>query len=438
MNLYNKINPDKSISVSSSSPNYKGENITNSLRFLIPPDLNGIDIANATIELNIINSLNAGNIYPLTADTVPYNETLLSYTFEITTLFTNNPDTYSYWLTITSSENEVLKTATSTFVVQDKPQSTSVIPESEQDLIDSIIYRIEVLEAGGGGTGGSAVTTKDVTSLLDVGAIITGQTIASGTTFQTFVEKLLTKTFYPTFVAPSATFTSSLLSSVECGTIANNTLTLSLNRGQILGKNVNGIWSSSEVQNYRSGSATNYTINSSDLDLVNTLTMNNYQVVEGVNTFTGSIDYGIGYQPKDSVDADYSVPLPTGKIDKTVTVYGRRNLFYGCDSINNVAYTTSAEIRALSNKTLNPANGTIFTINIPVGAKMIVFAYPSSLRDVSSVVYVEGLGAEVKNIFTLSTISVSGANSYSPTNYKVYTYIPASPFSATATYNVTI
>ena len=96
MNLYNKINPDKSISVSSGSPNYQGENITNSLRFLIPPDLNGIDIANATIELNIINSASAGNIYPLTVDTIPYNDTLLSYTFIITTLFTNTPDTYSY------------------------------------------------------------------------------------------------------------------------------------------------------------------------------------------------------------------------------------------------------------------------------------------------------------------------------------------------------
>ena len=438
MNLYNKINPDKSISVSSGSPNYKGENITNSLRFLIPPDLNGIDITNATIELNIINSLKAGNIYSLTVDTVPYNETLLSYTFEITTLFTNNPDTYSYWLTITSSENEVLKTATSTFVVQDKPQSTSVIPDSEQDLIDNIIYRIEVLEAGGGGTGGSAVTTKDVTSTVETGAIVVGQTIASGTTLQTLVEKLFTKTYYPTFVAPSATFTSSLSSSVECGTIANNTLTLALNRGQILGKNVNGIWSSNEVQNYRSGLATNYTINNTDLDLVNTLTMNSYQVVEGVNTFTGSINYSIGYQPKDSVDADYSVPLPAGTIDKTVTVYGRRNLFHGCDNVKNTAYTTSAEVRALSNKLLNPANGTTFTINIPSGAKMVIFAYPSSLRDLLSVVYVEGLGAEVKGVFVKSTITVTGANDYLPIDYKIYTYIPASPFSATATYNVTI
>ena len=69
---------------------------------------------------------------------------------------------------------------------------------------------------------------------------------------------------------------------------------------------------------------------------------------------------------------------------------------------------------------------------------MVVFAYPSSLRDITSVVYVEGLGAEVKDIFTKSIVSVTGANDYLPIDYKVYTYIPASPFGATATYNVTI
>lgn len=437
MNLYNKINPDKSISISSGSPNYKGENITNALRFLIAPDLNGIDIANATIELNIINSASAGNIYPLTVDTIPYNDTLLSYTFIITTLFTNTPDTYSYWLTITSSENEVLKTATATFVVQDKLQSTSIIPDTEQDLIDNIIYRIEVLEAGGGGTGGGATTT-DVTSLLDVGAIVAGQTIASGTTLQMFVQKLLTKTFYPTLVAPSATLTSSIPSSIECGTITNNTLTLALNRGQILGKNVGSLWVSGDLQNYRSGLATNYTINSTDLDMVNTSTTANYQVLEGINTFTGAVDYSIGYQPKDSVDVNYDVQLPAGTINKTVSVYGRRNLFQGCDSVTNIPYTTNESVRALSDKVLNPANGTTFTITIPVGSKMVIFAYPSTLRDVSSVVFVEGLGAEVKDIFTQSTISVSGANGYSPTNYKVYTYIPASPFKAIANYTITI
>jgi hypothetical protein len=67
-----------------------------------------------------------------------------------------------------------------------------------------------------------------------------------------------------------------------------------------------------------------------------------------------------------------------------------------------------------------------------------VFAYPGNLYSVSSVKYVEGLNAEVKGIFTESSVEVEGANGFSPMAYRVYEYVPASPFSSAATYNVTI
>jgi len=51
---------------------------------------------------------------------------------------------------------------------------------------------------------------------------------------------------------------------------------------------------------------------------------------------------------------------------------------------------------------------------------------------------VEGLNAEVKGVFTKSSVSVEGANGYTPIGYKVYRYTPAVPFQAAATYNVTI
>ena len=50
----------------------------------------------------------------------------------------------------------------------------------------------------------------------------------------------------------------------------------------------------------------------------------------------------------------------------------------------------------------------------------VVFAYPATLRDVTSVSDVNGLGAEVKTAFTKSVVSVEGANNYNATDYKVY------------------
>ena len=82
--------------------------------------------------------------------------------------------------------------------------------------------------------------------------------------------------------------------------------------------------------------------------------------------------------------------------------------------------------------------GSKFSITIPVGALRVVFAYPATLRDVSSVLDVNGLGAEIKSGFTQSTVSVEGADGYTAIEYKVYTLDFANANDTANTYNVTI
>ena len=277
------------------------------------------------------------------------------------------------------------------------------------------------------------VVTSDVTSDLEVGAIQPAQVITTNTTFQEFVELLLTKTFYPTFVNPSANMSGSLSTNVESGT-TGITLNISLNRGSIVGNTVGGIWNPSVSQNFRSGSANNYTFLGNNNGTNSSYSSPSTVIGDNSNVFNGTVSYDQGPQPLDSKGNDYLTPLNAGTINVSFTVYGRRKAFYG---VNNNA-SSSSNIRALSNSLLNPSNGTSFTINIPSGATNVVFAYPSTLRDVNSVKYVEGLNAEVKGIFTQTTVSVEGLNGYTGVNYKVYKYTPASPFSSSATYNVTI
>ena len=304
------------------------------------------------------------------------------------------------------------------------------------DLTWNNLVLLEDLRGPKGNDGDSTQTvlTEDVVSMLDVGAINAQDLIPSGSTFTQFVKLLLTTTFYPTFVNPSVSLACSLASSIELGTVSNVTLTVSFSRGQILGKLVSGIWQPSTFQDYRSGAITKYTINSIDNSTNNVLILNNYQVIEGTNTFTSSTDYAIGVQPKDSNNQNYDTPYPAGTLSANVSKSGYRNRFYGFDS----NASNSNEIRALGNSGLNPQNGTTFTISIPINTVKVIFAYPSTLRDVNSVKYVEGLNAEIKTIFTQKTVSVSGANNYSFTNYKVYEYTPVEPYSSIATYNVTI
>ena len=99
----------------------------------------------------------------------------------------------------------------------------------------------------------------------------------------------------------------------------------------------------------------------------------------------------------------------------------------------------SALVRGLSGKSGKAlAAGNSFNLAIPVGAIRVVFAYPATLRDVSSVQDVNGMNAEVKTAFTKTVVSVEGANGYQAIDYKVYVMDMANANDTANTYKVTI
>ena len=157
----------------------------------------------------------------------------------------------------------------------------------------------------------------------------------------------------------------------------------------------------------------------------------NYKVIATGNYSEGAI-------PKTNVGNDY----PSGKIvagSESATssaITGYRNSFYG--TLSEKGELTSDIIRSLgkSNKALT--NGSTFGITIPVGAMRVVFAYPETLRDVSSVKDVNGLNAEISGAFTKSTLSVEGLNNFQGINYKVYVTDFAEAVATANTYKVTI
>lgn len=157
----------------------------------------------------------------------------------------------------------------------------------------------------------------------------------------------------------------------------------------------------------------------------------NYKVTATGNFSEGAI-------PKTNVGNEYA----SGKIvagSKSATssaITGYRNSFYG--TLTEKGELTSDIIRSLgkSNKALT--NGNTFDITIPVGAKRVVFAYPATLRDVTSVKDVNGLNAEISGAFTKSTLSIEGLNNFQGINYKVYVTDFAEAVATANTYKVTI
>jgi hypothetical protein len=275
-------------------------------------------------------------------------------------------------------------------------------------------------------------TTSPITANISVGAIDAGSIIPTGTTLQEFIEQLLIATFFPTLEAPSFSLSSNLSSSVEAGTTSNLLLTANFNRGAIRGTLVGGVWSQTTIQNPRAGAATGYVIEDNNLGLTNSLTINNNVIADGANTYDAQVFYAQGAQPLDSTGANFQLPLASGTLTASTTITGFRRAFYGT---SNQA-STSAQIRAFQNSVNNPQNGTQFTIIIPSGTNSVEFAYPASLRDVTSVMQI-GI-FDVKAAFTQTLVNVEGANGFLPIQYKVYRYVPDVSFNQQESYEVTI
>ncbi len=286
------------------------------------------------------------------------------------------------------------------------------------------------LKAGGG----ECIVTQDVLANTAAGAIKVGDTVTEGTEFTDFVIQLLTGLYTPELIAPSAQLQSSMATAVEAGHIDDLTLTMVYDRGDIKGDMEDGLWNEDLSQGHRAGAADYYVMHGDNMGSVNNKTIDDYQVVDGANTFSAEVFYLAGIQPKDSAGEDYETPLEAGSIGAARTIHGRRNLFYGYSNAGD----TSELIRDLQHSSLHPQNGTQFSIVIPIGATTVVVAYPATLRDWTSVIQ-EKLGMDIKGAFDDPvTVAVEGANGYAAIDYKVYVFTPIEPFQTSETYNVTI
>lgn len=260
-----------------------------------------------------------------------------------------------------------------------------------------------------------------------IGSYKDGDEIQVGTSLTNILKKQFAKQIPPTYITPSMTMSPSN-QTVESGTKVNPLVNATYNKRD-------------------GGDITNYKLerieNSQATTVVEQNNIQQYQQPEitvedgGLLKFTATIDYADGEVKNDNLGEPYpSTSIKAGKISSTITFTGQRKTFYGNDT-NATTVTTSEHVRSLPKNVMNAVNGTKLVINISKGDKRVVFAYPATLRDVSTVLS-SALNLNVKDTFVKTTVDVEGANQYKPIQYKVYTYIPAIPFATSDTYTVTI
>jgi hypothetical protein len=273
------------------------------------------------------------------------------------------------------------------------------------------------------GSGVPAEVVADFTVYLpeSQGQYSNGDVITAGTSLETVVKKILQAVIPPIYYSPSLSISGSGSKSIEAGTLITPAImpTFTQNDG---------------------GSVTRYSLRQNGSEIyTNTVLAQQPDSARIIGdetiSYQASATYAQGPIKRDNQGNDY----PTGQIQagtatsNTVSYTGFRKRFYLSDS-SAVVPDTSPLVRALGNY----VTGNSFTINIPTGAQRVVFAYPASLADVTSVKYVELGNAEVKDTFSQPIVSVEGASSFDSIPYKVYCYNPAIPFGASATYTVTI
>lgn len=183
----------------------------------------------------------------------------------------------------------------------------------------------------------------------------------------------------------------------------------------------------------------NITDTSGNSSVKSTGSFPNVTVEDGMSyKITAAASYDDGAIPLTNTGNEY----PAGQIKAGTksasagAITGYRNSFYG--TMAEKTDVDSAAIRKLNKSGKALANGSTFTVSIPVGAMRVIVAYPATLRDITSIKDVNGLNAEISSGFTKSTVAVEGANGYTAIEYKVYTMDFAKANDAANTFSVKI
>lgn len=246
-------------------------------------------------------------------------------------------------------------------------------------------------------------------------------------------EQIFVKEQDPSVTQPEVSFTQVTTGSYEVGTVVTPSYDAKMSAGSYSYGPATGLTAKSWNVNLRKGNTAvqNKTTAKDTFTAIVLADNDSY-------TINAEASYDDGAIPvTNKGNACAAKQIKAGKVNKTSgTISSYRNTFYGTTADKNSLDSTA--IRAL-NKTgkASKADDSI-TVILPVGAVRVVFAYPATLRDITSVKDINGMNAEIVSAFKKETITVAGAENDAGISYKVFTTEFAAPLESANSYKVTI
>lgn len=222
------------------------------------------------------------------------------------------------------------------------PENLRLYVQDRTRKLREIFIDKREIEGGGGGV----LYTNENPVPEDIGGIHAGETFDQ-VTVQEIFDKLLYPTLTPTLTGPSFTFSSNVEQYYEIGYIVPSiTFTTTFNRGSIS--------PAYGTSGYRSGLPTKYNYTGAGLTpiekiaLADTQTITNVEITAGRKSWSASVSYGVGEQPKDSVGNNYMSPLPAGTTaTRTATTEGVYPVFATTSSISSM---TKQALKSMSSE----------------------------------------------------------------------------------------
>lgn len=232
---------------------------------------------------------------------------------------------------------------------------------------------------GPAGEGGGGTLEADLIVSNPMGKYTQGAKIDAGTSMETIMRGILSKTYYPTLSNPTASITYDVPALVAVGDeVAAGTARLNFNRGSINPKYT-------AESEFRAGPATklNLKVDGSTITFNEDSTSGVFNVPaftrhsKGKVTITGTVNYGAGVQPKDSDGNNYNSPLAAGSVGAIKQIEFVIPFLYGAttDPDNIDLSTLTQDISGKSNKSYH------FATN----QQYMVFAYDADHGALSSI-----------------------------------------------------
>lgn len=254
----------------------------------------------------------------------------------------------------------------------------------------------------GGGGDTSAELTESLTTSIAVGGVPVGTTYAAGTPLEDIIRAMLSPVLYPTLTNPKATLAASGDKIFETGSTHTVNFSLTFSRGSI-----NPAYNTS---GYRSGAAIDYTFEGTTKS-TGTFSAT---VTESKTSFTGSVRYAEGEQPKDSNGNNYSTPLPAGSVTSNAIVFEFVDALWG----------NTFDISTADKQTLVSKSADYYTFNFPAvtEANPEFFDVPASWNVTDILVYndLTSRWEDCSDTFTKTTTTHENAAGET-VNYNRYT-----------------